>query len=190
MSSHREAPEISKDPVADNTDTYAFVSPDRPGHRDDHQQLHPARGPGRRPELLRVRRRRAVQDQHRQHRRRSGGHRLRVPVQHEDREQGHVPLQHRADRQGQQPQLQPAADLHRHRGPRHQAHRAGQGSADAAVQHRTAVHPELRRPWPTRPSPRSGPASRSSPGNVSTGSTSISARSSTWRCCDRSRTCT
>ncbi len=30
MSSHREAPEISKDPVADNSDTYAFVSPDRP----------------------------------------------------------------------------------------------------------------------------------------------------------------
>lgn len=31
MSSHREATAISKDPVADNTDTYAFVSPDRPG---------------------------------------------------------------------------------------------------------------------------------------------------------------
>ncbi len=30
MSSHREAPEISQDPVADNTDTYAFVSPDQP----------------------------------------------------------------------------------------------------------------------------------------------------------------
>ena len=30
MSSDREAPEISKDPVADNTDTYAFVSPDDP----------------------------------------------------------------------------------------------------------------------------------------------------------------
>src|SRR3990172_3448251 len=27
MSSHREAPSISKDPVADNTDLYAFVSP-------------------------------------------------------------------------------------------------------------------------------------------------------------------
>src|SRR3954452_17945985 len=26
MSSHREAPSICKDPVADNTDTYAFVS--------------------------------------------------------------------------------------------------------------------------------------------------------------------
>jgi hypothetical protein len=29
-SSHREAPLISRDPSADNTDTYAFVSPDRP----------------------------------------------------------------------------------------------------------------------------------------------------------------
>jgi hypothetical protein len=31
MSSHREAPEISKDPVADSADLYAFVSPDKPG---------------------------------------------------------------------------------------------------------------------------------------------------------------
>jgi hypothetical protein len=30
VSSHREAPEISKDPAADNADVYAFVSPDRP----------------------------------------------------------------------------------------------------------------------------------------------------------------
>src|SRR5215467_4559236 len=30
MSSHREAPAISKDPVADSTDVYAFVSPDQP----------------------------------------------------------------------------------------------------------------------------------------------------------------
>src|SRR3954454_12705378 len=30
MSSHREAPEISQDPVADNTDVYAFRSPDNP----------------------------------------------------------------------------------------------------------------------------------------------------------------
>jgi hypothetical protein len=30
VSSHREAPEISKDPVADNADVYAFVSPDAP----------------------------------------------------------------------------------------------------------------------------------------------------------------
>ena len=31
MSSHREAPEIAGDPVADSTDLYAFVSPDKPG---------------------------------------------------------------------------------------------------------------------------------------------------------------
>jgi hypothetical protein len=30
MSSHREAPQIAKDPVADSTDVYAFVSPDKP----------------------------------------------------------------------------------------------------------------------------------------------------------------
>src|ERR1700678_3866917 len=30
MSSHREAPEIAQDPVADSTDLYAFVSPDSP----------------------------------------------------------------------------------------------------------------------------------------------------------------
>ena len=31
MSSHREAPEVAKDPVADSTDLYAFVSPDAEG---------------------------------------------------------------------------------------------------------------------------------------------------------------
>jgi hypothetical protein len=30
MSSHREAPEIAKDPVADSADLYAFISPDHP----------------------------------------------------------------------------------------------------------------------------------------------------------------
>ena len=58
MSSHREAPEISKDPVADNTDVYAFVSPDNPVDGHVHHELRAAPGPARRPELLRVRRRR------------------------------------------------------------------------------------------------------------------------------------
>src|SRR5260370_28316444 len=31
MSSHREAPAIAKDPIADSTDLYSFVSPDAPG---------------------------------------------------------------------------------------------------------------------------------------------------------------
>ena len=42
MSSHREAPEISKDPVADNTDLYAFVSPDAPDTVTIDRELHPA----------------------------------------------------------------------------------------------------------------------------------------------------
>src|ERR1039458_1258922 len=181
MSSHREAPEISKDPVADSTDVYAFVSPDKPDtvtlianyiplqepaggpnfyefgddvlyaiHIDNTgngeadlsfefrfrtaayrwmastDRSRPAArtstssattsstrststtpatarrtspsssgsaprrtggwllqiGAGRRPELLRVRRRRPLRDPHRQHRQRRGGPLLRVPVPH------------------------------------------------------------------------------------------------------------
>ena len=74
MSSHREAPEISKDPVADNTDLYAFVSPDSPDTVTLISQLHPAGDAGRRPELLRVRRRRPLRDPHRQRRRRRRRH--------------------------------------------------------------------------------------------------------------------
>ena len=55
MSSHREAPEISKDPVADNTDVYAFVSPDSPKTVTIIANFVPAAGPARRTELLRVR---------------------------------------------------------------------------------------------------------------------------------------
>ena len=57
MSSHREAPEISKDPVADNTDLYAFVSPDGRTRSRSSPTTSRCRT-RRRPELLRVRRRR------------------------------------------------------------------------------------------------------------------------------------
>src|SRR5438552_9781666 len=45
MSSHREAPEISKDPVADNTDVYAFVRPDKPDTVTIITNYVPAEGP-------------------------------------------------------------------------------------------------------------------------------------------------
>ena len=45
MSSHREAPEISKDPVADNADLYAFVSPDDPDTVTIITNFVPLRGP-------------------------------------------------------------------------------------------------------------------------------------------------
>ena len=50
-SSHREAPSISKDPSADNTDVYAFVTPGKadtvtlvaPARRDDHPEIGSAK---------------------------------------------------------------------------------------------------------------------------------------------------
>ncbi|HEV2362035.1 MAG TPA: DUF4331 domain-containing protein [Acidimicrobiales bacterium] len=45
MSSHREAPQISKDPVADSTDLYAFMSPDRPGYVTIIANYIPLQGP-------------------------------------------------------------------------------------------------------------------------------------------------
>ena len=68
MSSHREAPEISKDPVADSTDVYAFVSPDVPDTVTLIANYIPLQLPAGGPELLRVRRRRALRDPRRQQR--------------------------------------------------------------------------------------------------------------------------
>ena len=58
-SSHREAPLISEDPTADNTDLYAFRSPDKPNTLTIVSQLDPGRGSRRRAELLHVLARRA-----------------------------------------------------------------------------------------------------------------------------------
>ena len=47
-SSHREAPLIAADPAVDNTDVYAFVSPERPGYVTFVANWHPVRGAQRR----------------------------------------------------------------------------------------------------------------------------------------------
>jgi hypothetical protein len=52
MSSHREAPEISKDPVADNADVYAFVSPDRPDTVTIITNFVPLQGPAGGPNFF------------------------------------------------------------------------------------------------------------------------------------------
>ena len=39
------SPGVYKDPAADNTDVYAFVSPDAPGHGDPDRELRPAPAP-------------------------------------------------------------------------------------------------------------------------------------------------
>ena len=162
MSSHREAPSISQDPVADNTDTYAFVSPDEPDDGHDHHQLRAARGPARRAELLRVRRRRPLLDLHRQRRRRAAGDHVPVQVQDEAPEPGHVPLQHRADqrrstaRTGTSASSTPSRSSTRtaraitERG-RGQGQAARQQPRVPAVQHRAALDAELRRRSRRRP---------------------------------------
>jgi len=52
MSSHREAPEISKDPVADNADVYAFVSPDKPDTVTIISNFVPLQGPAGGPNFF------------------------------------------------------------------------------------------------------------------------------------------
>ena len=88
--------------------------PRQPGDGHDHHQLPPGRGPGRRPDLLRVRQRRPLHDPHRQQRRRTGRHRLRVRLRIDDRQPQHVPLQHRADRLADRPELEQTPVLQRH----------------------------------------------------------------------------
>jgi hypothetical protein len=52
VSSHREAPEISKDPVADNADVYAFVSPDNPSTVTIISNFVPLQGPAGGPNFF------------------------------------------------------------------------------------------------------------------------------------------
>ena len=80
---------------------------------DDDLQLHPARGTGRRTELLRVRRRRPVRDSHLQPGKRPPRCDLRVQVRDGGPRSRHVPLQHGADRRPRRPPLQQAPVLQR-----------------------------------------------------------------------------
>src|SRR6202008_3133898 len=52
MSSHREAPGISQDPVADNADVYAFVSPDDPTTVTILSNFVPLQGPAGGPNFF------------------------------------------------------------------------------------------------------------------------------------------
>lgn len=52
-SSHREAPAISQDPAADNTDTYIFVSPDNPSTVTMVANYYPYEGPAGGPNFYR-----------------------------------------------------------------------------------------------------------------------------------------
>ena len=192
MSSHREAPEISKDPVADNTDIYAFVSPDRPDTVTLIANYIPLEDPAGGPNFFEFGDDVLLPDQRRQRRRRPGRRHLRVPASTRRSGNPNTFLYNT----GPIASLD-SANCNRRSSTASPRIATASGTSEArqepalpAVQHRPAVDPELRRPGERRDLRRSTAASRCSPGSGSTASTSTSGRSSTWPRCGRSRTCT
>ena len=114
MSSHREAPEISKDPVADSTDVYAFVSPDRPDTVTLIANFIPLQKPDGGPNFYEF----GDDVLYEIHVSNKGKAESDIIYQfeftHPDPQQGDLPLQHRADHQHRRPELEPAAVLHGH----------------------------------------------------------------------------
>ena len=185
MSSHREAPEISKDPVADGTDVYAFVSPDRPDTVTLIANFIPLQKPDGGPNFYEF----GDDVLYEIHVANRGTATPDVTYQFRFHDQGpeqeDVPLQHRADHDIADADLEPAAVLQRDPDPERQAEGTGQQPALPAGQCGQAQHAQLRRAGraggaldrrPARCSPDSGP----------TRSTSTSAASSTSARCGRS----
>ena len=112
MSSHREAPEISKDPVADSTDVYAFVSPDKPDTVTIIANYLPLQQPDGGPNFYEFGD--DVQYDIKINYDNTPGADLiyRFTLQHQDPQPRHVPLQHRPDQLADLEELEPAADLH------------------------------------------------------------------------------
>ena len=143
MSSHREAPEISKDPVADSTDVYAFVSPDRPDTVTIITNYIPLEDPAGGPNFFEF------------------GDDVLYSINIDNDNDGRPEIVYEFTftttntnpdtflyntgpiDTHRQPQLQPPPDLRRHRGPPRRAPAAGQGPAGPAVQRRDPVDAEL-----------------------------------------------
>ena len=146
MSSHREAPEISKDPVADSTDLYAFVSPDEPDTVTLIANYVPLQAPDGGPNFYEF------------------GDDVLYAINIDNDGDGdadisyqfqftseitdpeHVPLQHRPDHLPDQPDLESAPDLLGDPGRPVTAARPGFGHPLPAVQHRAPLHSRLRGP--------------------------------------------
>ena len=191
MSSHREAPEISKDPVADSTDTYAFVStnPAEAGTVTLITNYIPLEDPAGGPNFYEF----GDDVLYRINVDNNGDGRPDVIYEFTfptEVAQAELPLQHRADRaldsdnwnRRQYVTVTEVRGINRTRARR------------AACCCRRATSGRARRPTtPTSPPRRcttSAAGSASSPASASTASTSTSARSSTSAPCARSRTST
>ena len=118
-SSHREAPLISNDPQADNTDVYAFVSPDDPdtvtlsSPRTSRSKIRPGGpnfyrfGDSVLYEIKIDNNGDAVEDI---------SYQFRFTIA--DHQPEHVPLQHRPDPRPRRPEPQHVSDLHAYRASR------------------------------------------------------------------------
>ena len=119
MSSHREAPEISKDPVADSTDVYAFVSPDKPDTVTLIANYIPLQSPAGGPNFYEF----GDDVLYEIHIDNNGDGEADITYQFRFhttvRDPETVPVQHRPDHVARQPQLEPPPDLRRVRGSRH-----------------------------------------------------------------------
>ncbi len=190
MSSHREAPEISKDPVADNTDTYAFVSPDRPDTVTIISNYIPLEDPAGGPNFFEF-----------------GDDVLyRINIDNTGDGRADVVYEFRFNTTVRNPDTflyntGPITALDSTTFNRPQTYTVTEVRGKQAAHSwaspcrpRPATsgpgRPRTTRRWPMPPSRGWATTFTCSPGNGSTGSTSTSARCSTWPSCDRSRTCT
>ena len=148
MSSHREAPEISKDPVADSTDLYAFVSPDRPDTVTLIANYVPLQDPAGGPNFFEFGDD-VLYEIHVSNRgdAMSADVTYTFRVQHRGAQPGDLPLQHRADQGADGQDLQPAPVLHRlaHRPARHEGPRHAPRLRRRATSAR--ARPRLPAPW-------------------------------------------
>ena len=188
-SSHREAPADRRRPGGGQHGPVRVREPRPAGHRDDHRQLRPVRGAGRRPELLPVRSDDVRYEIHVDNDgdARDGRH-VPVPVQDARREPEHVPLQHGPDPFDRRPGPQRQADLHGH------AHRRDGMRTELDRDQALPVppanigprsNPNYRASPPRRQRHRRRPA-QCSPARATTRSSSTSGRSSTSAGCARS----
>ena len=157
-SSHREAPLIADDPAADNTDVYAFVSPDKPNTVTIIANYIPFEDPAGGPNYYKFDPTvlYSLNIDNDGDAREDVAYQFRFKTTVEEPE--HVPLQHGPDRHAGEPGGEPQreADVLGHACDALGEHRAGLEPGRAAGEHRASLEPDLRR-VPGRRRPRRRP---------------------------------
>ena len=153
MSSHREAPEISKDPVADSDGPLRVRQPGQARHTSRSSPTTcRCRAPPRGPNFFEFGDDVLYQINISTPRRRPRRRHLQVPLHDRRAQPGDLPLQHRSDHVARQTRTstgaRPTRSPHRRAAARRLLPR--EPPAVPAVQHRTALDAELRRASPTQ----------------------------------------